>query len=53
MVLNYKIGYIPFSYFGISVGGYPSRPQFIDRVKKKLSGWKTKNLSLHDHLILL
>ena len=55
--LSCKIGKIPFLYLGLSIGGDVRRLSFwkpiIDRIKSRLSDWKSKNLSYGCHLILL
>jgi len=55
--LSCKIGKIPFLYLGLSIGGDVRRLSFwkpvIDRIKSRLSDWKSKNLSSGGRLILL
>ena len=49
-ILHCKLGRVPFLYLGLPIGGDPRKLKFwqplIDRIKSKLSGWKSKNLSL-------
>ena len=56
-VLHCKLGKVPFLYLGLPIGGDPRNLKFsqplIDRFKSRLSGWKTKNLSLGGRLVLL
>jgi len=56
-VLNCKLGRLPFLYLGLPTGGDPRKLKFwqplIDRLKSRLSGWKSKNLSLGGRLVLL
>jgi hypothetical protein len=56
-VLRCKIGKIPFVYLELSTGGNPRCALFwepvLNRIKSKLSGWRSHNLSLYDRLILL
>ena len=56
-VLNCKIGSTPFVYLGLPIGGNPSRLVFweplISRIRSRLSGWKSKHLSLGGRLVLL
>ncbi|XP_024640670.1 uncharacterized protein [Medicago truncatula] len=51
-VLRCKHGSLPFVYLGLPIGGDPRKLQFwyplVDRIHKRLSGWKCKNLSLGD-----
>jgi len=57
MVLNCKVGAIPFVYLGMSIGGNARRlslwEPLINRLKARLSGWKSKYLSLGGPLVLL
>jgi len=57
VVMNCKHGYLPFLYLGLPIGGDPRKLQFwnplVERIKSRLSGWKSKNLSLGGQLILL
>jgi len=57
MVLNCKVGSIPFMYLGLSIGGNARRLSFweplLNRFKCRLSGWKLNHLSLDGRLILL
>ena len=47
----------PFLYLGLPIGGDPRKLKFwqplIDRIKSRLSGWKSRNLSLGGRLVLL
>jgi len=56
-VLNYKLGRVPFLYPGLPIGGDPRKLKFwqplIDRIKSRLSGWKSRNLTLGGHLVLI
>jgi hypothetical protein len=55
--LNCKIGRVPFMYLGLPIGGNPRRLEFwsplIDRIRKKLSSWKSRHLSMGGRLVLL
>jgi len=57
MVLNCKVGSIPFVYLGMPIGGTSSRLSFweplLNRIKSKLSGWSSNHLSFGGRLILL
>jgi len=57
MVLNCKVGSIPFVYLGLPIGGNAQRLSFWDplitRIKTRLSAWKSKHLSLGGRLVLL
>jgi len=57
MVLSCKVGAIPFVYLGLPVGGNTRSLSFwdpiINRIKSRLSGWKSKHLSLVGRLVLL
>ncbi|GAU30969.1 hypothetical protein TSUD_63800 [Trifolium subterraneum] len=52
-----KVGKIPFFYLGLAIGGDPRRLSFwdpvLDRLKNKLSGWKSRFLSFGGRLVLL
>ena len=56
-VLNCKLGKLPFLYLRLPIGGDPCKLKFwqplIDRLKSRLSDWKSKNLSLGGQLVLL
>jgi len=56
-VLNCKVGSILFVYLGLPIRGNPSRLVFweplISRIRSRLSGWKSKHLSLGGRLVLL
>ncbi|GAU49411.1 hypothetical protein TSUD_407260 [Trifolium subterraneum] len=55
--LHCNVGKIPFLYLGLSIGGDPRRLSFwepvLSRIKKRLSGWKSRFLSFGGRLILL
>ena len=57
MVLNCKVGFVPFVYLGMPIGGNPRRLAFweplIYRLKSRLSSWNSKHLSLGGRLVLL
>ena len=57
MVLNCKVGFIPFVYLGMPIGGNSRRLSFweplLNRIKSRLSGWSSKHLSFGGRLILL
>jgi len=57
VVMHCKHGRIPFLYLGLPIGGDPRKLQFwnplVDRIRRRLSGWKCKNLSLDGRLVLL
>jgi len=48
---------IPFLYLGLPIGGDPRKLVFwyslVDRIKRRLSDWNSRNLSLGGRLILL
>jgi len=50
VVLNCKNGQIPFVYFGLPIGVNHRHLSFlyplIDSIRKRLSSWKSKNLSM-------
>ncbi|CAJ2644200.1 unnamed protein product [Trifolium pratense] len=52
-----KVGKIPFLYLGLPIGGDPRRLCFwvpvLDRLKNRLSGWKSRFLSIGGRLVLL
>jgi hypothetical protein len=56
-VLHCKHGRLPFLYLGLPIGGDPMKIVFwyplADRIKRRLSGWKSRNLSMGGRLILL
>jgi len=51
------VGTLPILYSGLPVGGGPRRLKFwdpvVNRIKSRLSGWKSKHLSLGGPLVLL
>ena len=57
MVLNCKVGSIPFVYMGLPIGGNAHRLCFwepiINRIKSRLAGWNSKHLSMGGRLVLL
>ncbi|GAU46317.1 hypothetical protein TSUD_243380, partial [Trifolium subterraneum] len=57
VVLGCRHGQLPFLYLGLPIGGDPRKLCFwyllVDRIRKRLSGWKCKNLSFGGRLILL
>jgi hypothetical protein len=57
MVLNFKVGSIPFVYLGLPIGGTSCRLSFwepiINRIKSRLTGWNSKHLSLGGRPVLL
>ncbi|CAJ2669290.1 unnamed protein product [Trifolium pratense] len=52
-----KVGKIPFLYLGLPIGGDPRRLCFwepvLDRLKNRLSGWRSRFLSIGGRLVLL
>jgi hypothetical protein len=56
-LLQCKVVSLPFVYLGLLIGGNVRHMSFwesiIDRIKAKLSGWKSKDLSLGGRLVLL
>jgi len=56
-VINCKLGRLHFLDMGLPISGDPRKLKFwqplIDRVKSRLSGWKSKMLSLGGRLVLL
>jgi len=57
MVMQCRVGTIPFTYLGLPIGGDARRIEFwkpvVDRIITRLSNWKCKFLSLGDRLVLL
>jgi len=57
VVLNCKVGYIPFLYLGMPIGGNARRLSFWDpligHITSRLSGWRSRFLSLGSRLVLL
>ena len=57
LVLQCKVGSIPFVYLGLPIGGNARRLSFwepiINRIKSRLSGWNSKHLSMGGRLVLL
>jgi len=56
-LLHCKLGRIPILYLGLPIGGDSHKLKFwqplLDRIKSRLTGWKSKNLSLGGRLVLL
>ncbi|GAU42359.1 hypothetical protein TSUD_350250 [Trifolium subterraneum] len=56
-VMRCKHGRLPFTYLGLPIGGDPRKLCFwhplVEKIHKRLSGWKCKNLSFGGRLILL
>ncbi|CAJ2632329.1 unnamed protein product [Trifolium pratense] len=56
-ILCCKVGKIPFLYLGLQIGGDPRRLVFwepmLNRLKTRLSGWKSRFLSFGGRLVLL
>jgi len=52
-----KVGSIPFVYLGLPIGGNARRLSFwdplISRINSRLSGWRSRYLSLGGRLVLL
>jgi len=57
VVLNCKVGSLPFVYLGMPVGGSARRLTFweplLNRIKSRLSLWNSKYLSFGGRLVLL
>ncbi|GAU26327.1 hypothetical protein TSUD_56250 [Trifolium subterraneum] len=57
VVMRCNYGRLPFLYLGLPIGGDSRKLRFWDpvvsRIRKRLSGWKCKNLSFGGRLILL
>ncbi|XP_024626821.1 uncharacterized protein [Medicago truncatula] len=57
VVMHCRHGRLPFLYLGLPIGGDPRKLQFwhpvVERIRRRLSGWKSKNLSLGGRLVLL
>jgi len=57
LVLRCRVGCLPFVYLGLPIGGKAHRLDFwkslILRINSRLSGWKTKHLSLGSRFVLL
>jgi hypothetical protein len=57
LVINCKIGHVPFIYLGLPIGGNPRRRSLwapmIEKIRKKLSGWKSRHLSMAGRLVML
>jgi len=55
LVMNCKVGSVPFVYLGLPNGGNARRLAFweplINRIKSRLSGWNSKHLSLGGCLV--
>ncbi|CAL5203867.1 unnamed protein product [Lathyrus oleraceus] len=56
LVMNYEHGRLPFLYLGLLIGGDSRKFNFwyplIDRIKRRLPGWKSRFLSMGGRLIL-
>ena len=56
-LLQCRVGHLPFVYLGLPIGGNTRHLSFwepiINRIKSRLSGWKSKHLSLGGRLVLL
>lgn len=56
-VLRCRVGTLPILYLGLPVGGNPRRLNFwepvVNRIKSRLSGWKSRHLSFGGRLVLL
>jgi len=56
-VLNCKLGRVSFLYMGLPIGGDPRKLKFwqslIDLIKSRLSGWKSRNLTLGGRLVII
>jgi hypothetical protein len=57
LLMNCRVGSLPFVYLGLPIGGNVRRLSFwellINRIKSRLSRWKSKLLSLCGRLVLL
>ena len=57
LVLNCRVGSIPFVYLGLPIGGNARRLSFwepiINQKKYRLTGWNSKHLSMGGRLVLL
>lgn len=55
--LNYKVGCVPFIYLGLPIGTNPRRLStwnpVVEKIKERLSGWRSKSLSFGGHVVLL
>ncbi|GAU46642.1 hypothetical protein TSUD_246690 [Trifolium subterraneum] len=56
-VMRCKHGRLPFTYLGLPIGGDSRKlcfwHQLVEKIRKRLSGWKCENLSFGGRLILL
>jgi hypothetical protein len=56
-VLNYKLGCIPFLYLGLPIDGderhLPFMSGLVDKIRCKLSLWKSHHLSMGGRLVLI
>jgi hypothetical protein len=56
-VLRCRVGKVPFLYLGLPIGGDPRRLAFwdpvVNRLKTRLSGWRSRFLSFGGRLVLL
>ena len=57
IVLNCRVGVLPFVYLGLPIGGDPRRLDFwkpiLNNIISRLSNWKSKSLSFGGRLVLL
>jgi len=57
MVLNCRVGTLPFVYLGLPIGGDPRKLEFwrplLNNITSRLSNWKRKFISFGGRLILL
>ena len=55
-MLQCRVGSFPFVYMGLPIGGNAKCLSFwepiVDRIKVRLSGWKSKHLSLGGRMVL-
>ncbi|MCH94593.1 cysteine-rich receptor-like protein kinase, partial [Trifolium medium] len=57
LMVNCKIGRTPFIYLGLPIGGnhrrHSLRIPLLEKIRKRLSGWKSCLLSMGSRLVLL
>lgn len=57
LFLNCKICDVPFTYLGIPLGANPRRSEswqpMVDKLRRRLSSWKRKNLSLGGRIVMI